>query len=447
MNFSGKKITVAGLARSGVGAANLLVRLGADVTVTDLKPEAEIGEQLLRLSSKARKVLGAHPDELFSGADMIVVSPGMPLSVPPIKKAISANVPVIGELELAYLYSDSPFIAITGTNGKSTTTTLVGEILKASGMKVTVGGNLGNALTEEPDLLRGRDYIVAEVSSFQLETVKKFRPKISALLNITQDHLDRYRNMKEYAAAKARVYKNQTLKDCLVVNLDDAPSAALAKKAMCRVVPFSRKECPGGGVFVKGGVLVSAVSGAEERIIEAKDIRIRGVHNLENALAAAAITLAAGARAGAVEKVLREFPGLEHRLEFVREINGVSYINDSKGTNVGAVEKSIESFTEPVILLAGGLDKHSDFSPLKKLVRERVKMLVLFGKAADVMDEAIGGETETVRASSLKDAVLKAKDAASRGDVVLLSPACASFDMFMDFEDRGRQFKEIVRSL
>ncbi len=447
MNFSGKKITVAGLARSGVGAANLLVRLGADVTVTDVKPEAEIAEQIRRLSPKARKVLGSHPDELFSGADMVVVSPGMPLFAPPIKKAVLANVPVMGELELAYLYSDSPFIAITGTNGKSTTTTLVGEMLKASGMNVTVGGNLGNALTEEPELLRGRDYIVAEVSSFQLETIKKFRPKISALLNITQDHLDRYRSMREYAAAKARVYRNQTPKDYLVVNMDDAPAGALAEKAMCRIVPFSRKEYPAGGVFIRDGALVSAMSGAEERVIAAKDIRIRGVHNLENALAAAAISLAAGAGAGAVEKVLREFPGLEHRLEFVREINGVSYINDSKGTNVGAVEKSIESFTEPVILLAGGLDKHSDFSPLKKLVHERVKRLVLFGKAADVMGDAIGGETETVRASSLKDAVLKAKDAAAKGDVVLLSPACASFDMFRDFEDRGRQFKEIVRSL
>ncbi len=447
MNLSGKKITVAGLARSGVGAANLLVRLGAEVTVTDLKPEAELCEQLLRLSPKVKKVLGSHPDGLFSGADMVIISPGMPLSAPPIKKAVSAKVPVIGELELAYLYSDSPFIAITGTNGKSTTTTLVGEILKAAGMKVTVGGNLGNALTEAPDLLRGRDYIVAEVSSFQLETIKKFRPKISALLNVTQDHLDRYQGMKEYAAAKARVYANQTLKDYLIVNMDDASAAGLAGKAMCRIIAFSRKSRPAGGMFLRDGIVVSALSGAEEIIIETKDIKIRGVHNLENALAAAAISLAAGAPVSAVEKVLREFPGLEHRLEFVRELDGVSYIKDSKWTNVGAVEKSLESFTEPVVLLAGGLDKHSDFSPLKKLVRERVKRLVLFGKAADVIGEAIGNETETVRASSLNDAVLKAKDAAVSGDVVLLSPACASFDMFSDFEDRGRQFKEIVRNL
>jgi UDP-N-acetylmuramoylalanine--D-glutamate ligase len=447
MNFDGKKITVAGLARSGVGAANLLVRLGADVTVTDLKSEDELSGQLMRLDPRVKKILGSHPDELFELADLIVISPGIPLSAPPFKKAADAKVPVIGELEIAYLYSDSPFIAITGTNGKSTTTTLVGEMLAASEMKVTVGGNLGNALTEEPESLIGRDYIVAEVSSFQLETIDKFSPKLSALLNVTQDHLDRYRDMDDYARAKARVYMNQTPKDYLIVNADDAPSVRLAEKAMCRIIPFSRKDAPAGGVFVRDGMAVSALSGNDEKIIETKDIRIRGVHNLENALAAAAISLAAGASLKAVEKVLREFPGLEHRLEFVRELNGVSYINDSKGTNVGAVEKSLESFTEPVVLLAGGLDKHSDFSPLKKLVRERVKRLVLFGKAADVIGEAIGGETDTVRASSLQDAVLKAKDAASKGDVVLLSPACASFDMFRDFEDRGRQFKEIVRKL
>ncbi len=447
MNFSGEKITVAGLARSGVGAANLLVRLGADVTVTDLKSGEELSDQLLRLDPKVKTVLGSHPDGLFELADLIVISPGIPLSAPPFKKAADAKVPIIGELELAYLYSDSPFIAITGTNGKSTTTTLVGEMLAAHGMKVTVGGNLGNALTEEPESLRGRDYIVAEVSSFQLETIDRFRPKLSALLNVTPDHLDRYRDMDDYARAKARVYMNQTPKDALIVNADDAPSAQLAEKAMCRIIPFSRKDAPAGGVFVRDGMVVSALSGIDEKIIEAKDIRIRGVHNLENALAAAAISLAAGASVEAVEKVLREFPGLEHRLEFVRELNGVSYINDSKGTNVGAVEKSLLSFTEPVVLLAGGLDKHSDFSPLKKLVRERVKRLVLFGNAADVIGEAIGGETDTVRAESLKDAVLKAKDAASKGDVVLLSPACASFDMFKDFEDRGRQFKEIVRKL
>ena len=211
MNFSGKKITVAGLARSGVGAANLLVRLGADVTVTDLKSGEELSEQLLRLDPKVKKVLGSHPDGLFELADLIVISPGIPLSAPPFKKAADAKVPIIGELELAYLYSDSPFIAITGTNGKSTTTTLVGEMLAAHGMKVTVGGNLGNALTEEPESLKGRDYIVAEVSSFQLETIDKFRPKLSALLNVTPDHLDRYRDMDDYARAKARVYMNQTL--------------------------------------------------------------------------------------------------------------------------------------------------------------------------------------------------------------------------------------------
>lgn len=445
--LSNKKVTVVGLARSGMAAANLLHSLGAEVTVTDMKPEAALREFSERLSPGVKKALGSHPDELFTKADLIVISPGVPMSAPPLVKAKAAGVEIIGELELAYRLAGSPFIAITGTNGKSTTTTLTGLMLEASGMKAYVGGNLGNALTDEPERLAGQDYIVAEVSSFQLEAIKDFRPKVSAVLNITQDHLDRYHSMDEYAAAKAAVFANQKDADVLVLNADDAPTLALKDKAKCRVVLFSRKTQPAGGVYVKDGFMVSEVGGQVERIIAAGDIRIKGVHNLENALAAAAVSVAAGAKTEAVAETLRTFPGLEHRLEFVRELDGVTYINDSKGTNVGAVEKSIESFREPIILIAGGLDKHSDFTPLAPLVREHVKKLVLIGKAADVIDEAIGKATDTVRAATLEDAVKKSREAAKSGDVVLLSPACASFDMFKDFEDRGRQFKAIVHKL
>ena len=446
-DFSNKKITVVGLARSGMAAANLLHSRGADVTVTDMKPEAALREFSERLSSGVKKALGSHPDELFTKADLVIISPGVPLSAPPLVKAKAAGVEIIGELELAYRLAESPFIAITGTNGKSTTTTLTGLMIEASGMKAYVGGNLGNALTDEPERLAGQDYIVAEVSSFQLEAIRDFRPKVSAVLNITQDHLDRYHSMDEYAAAKAAVFANQKDADVLVLNADDQPTLALKDKAKCRVVLFSRKTQPAGGVYVKDGFVVSEVGGRAERVIAADDIRIKGVHNLENALAAAAVSVAAGAKADAVAETLRTFPGLEHRLEFVRELDGVTYINDSKGTNVGAVEKSIESFNEPIILIAGGLDKHSDFAPLAPLVREHVKKLVLIGKAADVIDEAIGKATDTVRAATLEDAVNKSREAAKSGDVVLLSPACASFDMFKDFEDRGRQFKQIVRNL
>ncbi len=447
MEFRGRNITVVGLARSGVAAANLLQSLGARVTVTDMKPEPALKALSERLAHGIRKALGSHPEGLFTGADMIVVSPGVPSGIGPLVKARGAGVPVIGELELAYALSDSPFIAITGTNGKSTTTSLVGDMLKTAGMKVYVGGNLGNALTDEPERLKGQDYIVAEVSSFQLETTMTFRPRIAAVLNITEDHLDRYAGMEEYARAKARVSMNQEGADLLVLNADDPPALALAGKSRCRVALFSRGKAVVGAYLDDGMVMYAAGLSGSQAVMPADEIRIKGTHNLENALAAVAIALAAGVPPGAAASTLREFPGLPHRMEFVRELGDVTYINDSKGTNVGAVLKSLEGLTRPVILIAGGLDKHSDFSPLAHLVRERVKKLVLIGKAADVMDEAIGKETDTVRAATLEDAIKKSRDAAVPGDLVLLSPACASFDMFRDFEERGDRFKEIVGKL
>ena len=447
--FAGKRVTVVGLARSGVAVSNLLHSLGASVTVTDLRPASELAAQAENLSPGINRVFGSHPDRLFTGTDLVVVSPGVPADAPPLAAARRAGIEVIGELEVAYMVSDSPFIAITGTNGKSTTTTLVGLMLEGSGLNVFVGGNLGNALTEEPGMLMGKDYIVAEVSSFQLDATKNFRPRISAILNITQDHLDRYAGMGEYTASKARVFMNQGDGDLLLLNADDPPTIALKGGARCGVMSFSTKGRVGFGAYVKDGTLVYAPGdGSENVILPAGEIAIKGAHNLENALAAAAISLAAGASVAATAKVLRDFTGLEHRMEFVREFCGVTYINDSKGTNVGAVEKSLEGFDRPVILIAGGLDKHSDFSILAGAVRKRVKKLILIGKAAGAMEDALGSATETVRAGfSLEDAVRLARESAAPGDVVLLSPACASFDMFRDFEDRGRQFKEMVGKL
>lgn len=440
-------ITIIGLARSGAAAANLLEAVGASVTVTDTKPAEALGTFIGKLSPGVKTALGSHPDSLFSAADLIVISPGVPLTAAPLVKAAAAGVRIIGELELAYQVSDSPFIAITGTNGKSTTTTLVGLMLEASGKAVFVGGNLGNALTDDIVQLTGKDWIVAEVSSFQLEAIEGFRPKVAAILNVTQDHLDRYKDMAEYTRAKAEVFRNQGPDDVLVINADDAPTARLARGTRSRVVGFSRKSEQANGVYVKDGVVVRADAGKTEDIITVREIRIKGAHNIENALAAAAISMTAGATADAVAKVLREFPGLEHRMEFVRELDGVTYYNDSKGTNVGAVEKSLEGFDEPIVLIAGGLDKHSDFSVLGPLMKEKVRRLVLIGKAADAMHEALSGYVDTVRAGSLDEAVMLAHDSAKSGDVVMLSPACASFDMFKDFEDRGRQFKDIVGRL
>ncbi len=443
INFRGKRVTVVGLARSGVAAARALCSLGAVVTVTDKKPKEQLSSQIEAIGSN-RVIIeaGGHPEHVFSEADIIVLSPGVP-KIPQILEARQRGIQVISELELAWLLSDSPFIGITGTNGKSTVTTLVGLMLARAKKKVIVAGNIGNALTEDISLLKKQDWIVAELSSFQLEDIGTFRPRVAAILNVTQDHLDRYHDIGEYGEAKARVFMNQRKEDFLVLNFDDPLVKSYAQRAAATIIPFSRLLRFNPGACVLDGYLVMN----NKRIIRVDEIKIKGVHNLENALAAAALAICAGADITSVAEVLREFPGLEHRLEYVREKDGVSYINDSKGTNVGAVVKSVEGFTQPVILIAGGLDKGSDFSPLYDLFRKKVKLLILIGKAADKMENALGTATETVFAKTLRDAVVLASTRASRGDVVLLSPACASFDMFKDFEDRGRQFKEAVQML
>jgi len=442
-DFKGKKVTVVGLARSGVGAARALHALGAIVTVTDKKPLDQLAAQVKALGSDRILVeAGGHPDRVFMDADMVVLSPGVP-KIPQILAARQRGVKVISELELAWLLSDAPYIGITGTNGKSTVTTLVGLMLAKAGKKALVAGNIGTALTEDVAQLRGQDWIVAELSSFQLEDIDTFRPRIAAILNVTQDHLDRYPDLAEYGEAKARVFMNQQKGDVLVLNFDDPEVKAFVQRTTATIVPFSRLLRFNPGACVLDGHIVYN----NQRVLRIDEIRIKGVHNLENALAATALSLAAGADLPSVAAVLREYPGLEHRLEFVRKRNGVSYINDSKGTNVGAVVKSVEGFTHPVILIAGGLDKGSDFSPLYNLFAEKVKLLILIGKAADKMEETLGSATETVRAASLQEAVRTAAEQAVSGDVVLLSPACASFDMFKDFEDRGRQFKKAVLGL
>jgi UDP-N-acetylmuramoylalanine--D-glutamate ligase len=442
-DFAGKRVTVVGMARSGIAAARVLHSLGARVTITDKKPLGQLAEQVQALGHGEIKVeAGGHPDRIFVEAELIVLSPGVP-KIPQVLAARRHGVPVISELELGWVLSDAPFLGITGTNGKSTVTTLVGLMLKKAGKKVLVAGNIGNALTETPELLHGQDWIVVELSSFQLEDIDTFRPRVATVLNITQDHLDRYKDISEYGEAKARIFENQRHEDVLILNFDDPLVRALASRALSRVVPFSRSEKHETGAYIENGRLL--VRG--ETVCGIDEILIKGVHNLENAMAASAAALAAGADQASVAAVLREFPGLEHRLEFVRDKDGVTYINDSKGTNVGAVMKSVEGFSRPVILIAGGLDKGSDFSPLAGLVKERVKLLILIGRAADKMAKELGGSTETVLAKTLRDAVQLAAKRATRGDVVLLSPACASFDMFKDFEDRGRQFKEAVKNL
>ncbi len=470
MEIKGKKVLIVGLARSGVGAANLLSASGAEVTVTDRKPQEELKEYVRQLSAGVRLCLGGYPQDM-NGTDLVVISPGVPLTIGPLVMAREKGVRIIGEFELAYQMTGPKvkgkgpkgpqFLAVTGTNGKSTTTTLLDLMLKEGGFSTVLGGNIGNALTEEIyEIAGGRlstvDYIVAEVSSFQLESIDEFRPAGAAILNITPDHLDRYHSLSDYIEAKCRVFENQGPDDFLVLNADDPMTAEIAKRIgrqglkgreMPRIYYFSRKHQVKGAYLSGGNIYFDLPGVPPDFVLHPSTFRIKGVHNLENAMAAAAMALLAGCPPASVTTALRNFPGLEHRLEFVRELDGVRYINDSKGTNVGAVMKSLEGFSEPVVLIAGGRDKKGDFESLRPLVKEKVKTLVLIGEASGKMRGALGDLTATVLCSDLREAVETAKRSAKSGDIVLLSPACASFDMFRDFEDRGRQFKKMVEGL
>jgi UDP-N-acetylmuramoylalanine--D-glutamate ligase len=478
-SFKDKNILVVGLARSGTGAANLLSELGAQVSVTDRKPRSALEDQIKKLSSSVTVISGSTPDEMVDSYDMIVVSPGVPLNVPLLVRAGIKGIPVIGELELAYQAitsggrDQSPgsvsaagpaFIGVTGTNGKSTTTTLIDLMLKESGYNSLLGGNIGNALTEE--IIRAGvsshvshadtnrpDFIVAEISSFQLESIDQFEPGIAALLNITPDHLDRYDAMDDYMKAKARIFENQTSEDYLVINADDPLVMKMIhekleerKERSPKVLYFSRKR-EVEGIYMKDGMAWCNYRGVlPYALIAGEGIKMKGVHNLENAMAASLVALLAGATQEAVKHTLQDFPGLEHRLEFVDEIQGVQFINDSKGTNVGAVAKSLEDF-ENIILIMGGMDKGNDYSVLRDLIKRKVKLLILIGAAKEIIEQSVGAVTEVKKVDNLRDAVALAMSKARAGDVVMLSPGCASFDMFADFEDRGRKFKQVVRDI
>ncbi len=466
MDVKGKKVIVVGLARSGVGAANLLHQLGASVTVTDKKKPEELGPYIEELLPGIQYSMGSHPVELFEAADLIVVSPGVPLSIAPLKAASERGITVIGELELAYQSAGghkTAFLAVTGTNGKSTTTSLLDAMLKKGGFSTLLGGNIGNALTPALLELKGRpmqfpDFIVAEVSSFQLDTVHAFKPHGAAILNITPDHLDRYGSMSDYVDSKCRIFLNQDQHDFIVLNADDPMTVEIVKRTGShlpekegnhrgpQIFYFSRKK-EITGAYYKSGVIHFSLPGLSSFTLNPSFFKIKGVHNIENAMAASVMALLSGCEPGAVADALAEFPGLEHRLEFVREMEGITFINDSKGTNVGAVVKSLESFNGPIVLIAGGRDKDGDFTGLRPFIKDKVKALVLIGEARDKIKKAVGDSTEIFMGNSLGEAVAKAKELASPGDVVLLSPACASFDMFRDFEHRGRQFKELVGNL
>ena len=448
MEFRGKRVTVVGLARSGVAACKALADRGARVQGTDrLARETLRGDLAVLESRGVGLATGGHRAEDFLGADLIVISPGVPSDMDLLAQARARGIPVWAEVELASRLTPARFLGITGTNGKSTTTSLLGAMLEAAGFPAVVAGNIGTALCEVVTTLGPSHWVVAELSSFQLETIVAFRPHVAVLLNLAPDHLDRYANAADYYAAKARIFLNQTPEDFAVLNADDPATLEWARGLRSQTHLFSRTRTVGDGAFVRDGRLVIRREGRTEAACGVAEIRIQGLHNLENSLAAAAAAAAIGVPAAAIGDALKCFPGLPHRLELVAEAGGVRYVNDSKGTNVGAVVKSLESYAGGVILIAGGKDKGGDFAPLRPLVEARVKTLLLLGQARDAIRAQLAGACPMEEAPTLDAAVRRAAEIATAGDTVLLSPACASFDMFRDFEHRGDVFREAVLAL
>ena len=447
MDLKGKKVLVVGMARTGIAAAKFLKEKGSLVTTTEVKPKEEMKEAVEALRGmNVSEEWGGHQTETFLKQDLIVVSPGVDLNIEPVQKAIQHGVRVISEIELACRFIHVPIIAVTGTNGKTTTTLLIGEMLREDGKKVGVGGNVGEPLILFADGKDQWEVLVVEISSFQLEAIEDFRPRISVLLNITEDHLDRYPSYGDYIEAKVRIFANQNSGDLAILNRDDPIVMQFGEKVKAKKVLFSLKEKPGEGAFSNGQTISLRLGKKGEEYSLAKT-PLKGIHNVENMMASLTAARIFGCSKKSIQTVLDRFKGLEHRLEFVREIEGVRFYNDSKGTNVGSVVKSLLSFPEPVILIAGGKDKNGDLSPLKELIQKRVKHLILIGEAKERMNRELGKLTDTVMAKTMEEAVLLAHQKAKAGEVVLLSPACSSFDMFKDYKERGMVFKEAVKRL
>jgi UDP-N-acetylmuramoylalanine--D-glutamate ligase len=450
MELKGKRVLVVGAGKSGLAVSRFLAGKGAFAVLADANKPVYPGGELEQLEGEGVVLsLGGYPEVGHKTFDMVVLSPGVPLTEKPARDALKSGIVLTGELELAYLYARAPIVAITGTNGKTTTTTLIGEIFKKSGRETLVGGNIGLPLVTEVEQYGTEAVIVAEVSSFQLETTRRFKPLVAAILNITPDHLDRHGDMEGYIAAKARIFENQDPGDFTVLNYDDPLTAGLGDKTRGRIVFFSRRRKMKSGVYIEGCEIVTDIDGSPEAICRVEEIGIPGAHNLENALAAVAATKAAGVGNDEIASVLREFKGVSHRLEFVAEIKGVKYVNDSKGTNPDASIKALEAYTEPVVLIAGGKNKGSDFDEFAAMIKERVRVLVVLGQSAEQIVEAVRarGFNNIQTASDFEEAVILAHRAARDGEIVLLSPACASWDMFKSYEERGDLFKKIIFGL
>ncbi|HSE16353.1 MAG TPA: UDP-N-acetylmuramoyl-L-alanine--D-glutamate ligase [Pyrinomonadaceae bacterium] len=447
MPFRGKKVLVFGAALSGIAVARFLVAQGAVVALTDQKPIEKWTPEAVALKESGVGLLpGEPPSWLLDQLDLVVISPGVPATIIPIRYAERAGAGVIGEVELAYRYLKGRIVAITGSNGKTTTTTLIGELLRDAGLTVQVGGNIGKPLISMIETSRDDGWTVAELSSFQLETIKTFRPSIAVVLNVTPNHMDRYETFNDYAAAKHRIFMNQTVEDTAVLNADDPVVSSWASGLRANVLSFSVRKELENGVFLRGRELIYR----GEVLLNVDEMKLRGLHNVENVAAAFAAGIAAGASIESMNGTAKRFDPVEHRLEFVTEIEGVKFYNDSKATSVDATLKALEAFAGErgkVVLILGGRGKKAPYAPLEPLVRTKVRKLVLIGEDAETIANELGTSAPFERASDMKDAVARSYAAAEKGDVVLLAPACASFDMFESFEHRGMVFKEEVFAL
>ncbi|NLB42159.1 MAG: UDP-N-acetylmuramoyl-L-alanine--D-glutamate ligase [Clostridiales bacterium] len=451
MEIKGKTVLVAGMARSGLSAAKLLYRLGARVIVYDKKAYNEVNNLVEELESAIRCefCLGEEPDKLLEQIDLIVMSPGIPTDVPFLVKAKAMGIKVISEVELAYQYCKAPILAVTGTNGKTTTTTLLGEIVKASGITTHVVGNIGVPFTDKVDEMESSHMAVVEISSFQLQTVEEFHPWISLMLNLTPDHLDRHKTMENYLATKARIFENQCEGDFLILNGEDSLVKELKPDNGSKVYFLSRLQTLEEGAWLENGHIMVNIGKGALPICSVDQVGILGSHNLENALAAALAAALAGVEPTIIAKVLKEFPGVEHRIEKVDTIDGVVYYNDSKGTNPDSSIKAIDAMKGSVVLIAGGYDKKASYGDFIDAFGSKVKELVLLGETADAIAAAAKekGFNNIHMTKTIEEAVEKACELSYPGWNVLLSPACASWDMFEDFEERGRVFKEAVKAL
>jgi len=447
--FRGKKVLIFGAARSGIAAARFLLEQGATVALTDQKPLEKWTPEALALKESGVGLLpGDPPSWLLDQIDVVIVSPGVPANIIPIRYAERAGAEVIGEVELATRYLKGRIVGITGSNGKTTTTTLIGELLRDARLTVQVGGNIGKPLISMIETSRDDGWTVAELSSFQLETISTFHPAIAVVLNVTPNHMDRYETFTDYAAAKHRIFMNQTAADVAVLNADDPTVSSWASGLRAKVMSFSVRGEVENGVFLRGRELIYRGAEGERALLNVDEMKLRGLHNVENVAAAFVAGIAAGVGLESMNGTAKRFDPVEHRLEFVAEIDGVKFYNDSKATSVDATLKALEAFAhEPgkVVLILGGRGKKAPYAPLESLIRTKVRKLVLIGEDAETIENELGTSAPFERASDMKDAVARSFAAAEKGDVVLLAPACASFDMFESFEHRGKVFKEEVR--